>query len=227
MITSNRSAKSRSANHAEVRSENHAEVRFSPRILVAHPRPPETYLRALDLVSLGYDCSLSPENLNAYGGLLLVGGGDVLPAFYRGDVSARNVNFVKDKLEFDLLDYFVGKNLPVLAICRGFQLVNVFFGGTLKNVNGHADKQDVFHPVSACGKIFGKLDRVNSAHRQAADIAPENAKIVAVAPDLTIEAAIYGENIVCAQFHPERMEQVVTERIFGAFAAAVCKSVTV
>ena len=181
-------------------------------ILVAHPRPPETYLRALDLVSLGYDCSLSPGSIDAYGGLLLVGG---------GDVPARNVNFVKDKLEFNLLHRFIGENKPVLAICRGFQLVNAFFGGSLKNVNGHIGKQDVYHPVSACGEIFGKLDRVNSAHRQAADIVPGNAKIVAVAPDLTIEAAIYGENIFCAQFHPERMEQSVTEKIFGAFADAV------
>ena len=197
------------------------ENRPLPIILVAHPRPPETYLRALDLVSLGYDCSLSPGNIAAYGGLLLVGGGDVLPAFYRGDVPARNVNFVKDKLEFNLLHCFIGENKPVLAICRGFQLVNVFFGGSLKNVNGHMGKQDVYHPVSACGEIFGKLDRVNSAHRQAVDIVPDNAKIVAVAPDLTIEAAIYGENIFCAQFHPERMEQNVTEKIFGAFADAV------
>ena len=58
-------------------------------------------------------------------------------------------------------------------------------------------------------------------NRQAVDIVPDNAKIVAVAPDLTIEAAIYGENIFCAQFHPERMEQSVTEKIFGAFADAV------
>ena len=227
-MTPNLSIESRAENRSESRSANRAENRFekrlSPRVLVAHPRPPETYLRALDLVSLGYDCSLSPENLNAYGGLLLVGGGDVLPAFYRGDVPARNVNFVKDKLEFDLLDYFVGKGLPVLAICRGFQLVNVFFGGTLKNVNGHSGKTDVYHPVSACGKIFGGLDRVNSAHCQAVDIVPDEAKIVAVAPDLTIEATIYGENIVCAQFHPERMERSVTEKIFGAFAAAVRKS---
>ena len=197
------------------------ENRPLPIILVAHPRPPETYLRALDLVSLGYDCSLSPGSIDAYGGLLLVGGGDVLPAFYGCDVPARNVNFVKDKLEFNLLHRFIGENKPVLAICRGFQLVNVFFGGSLKNVNGHMGKQDVYHPVSACGEIFGKLDRVNSAHRQAVDIVPDNAKIVAVAPDLTIEAAIYGENIFCAQFHPERMEQSVTEKIFGAFADAV------
>lgn len=201
--------------------KNNSSTRREPLVLVAHPRPPQNYLRALDLVSLFYDCSLSPENLNAYGGLLLVGGGDVLPAFYRGSVSARNVNFVKDELEFALLGYFAGKGLPVLAICRGFQLVNVFFGGTLKNVNGHTGEQDVFHPVSARGKIFGELERVNSAHRQAVDIVPDDAKILAVAPDLTTEGAIFGENIICAQFHPERMEKNVTEKIFGAFAGAV------
>ena len=192
-----------------------------PEILVAAEYPPKTYLNALSRVNLSFDCSPSPENPRIYKGLLLIGGGDILPAYYGGNIPSYNVNFVKDKLEFNLLHRFIGENKPVLAICRGFQLVNAFFGGSLKNVNGHMGKQDVYHPVSACGEIFGKLDRVNSAHRQAADIVPDNAKIVAVAPDLTIEAAIYGENIFCAQFHPERMEQSVTEKIFGAFADAV------
>ena len=202
-------------------NEYHMNDSSYPEILVAAEYPPKTYLNALSRVNLSFDCSLSPENPQIYKGLLLIGGGDILPAYYGGNIPSYNVNFVKDKLEFNLLHRFIGENKPVLAICRGFQLVNVFFGGSLKNVNGHMGKQDVYHPVSACGEIFGKLDRVNSAHRQAVDIVPDNAKIVAVAPDLTIEAAIYGENIFCAQFHPERMEQSVTEKIFGAFADAV------
>ena len=202
-------------------NEYHMNDSTYPEILVAAEYPPKTYLNALSRVNLSFDCSLSPENPRIYKGLLLIGGGDILPAYYGGNIPSYNVNFVKDKLEFNLLHRFIGENKPVLAICRGFQLVNAFFGGSLKNVNGHMGKQDVYHPVSACGEIFGKLDRVNSAHRQAADIVPDNAKIVAVAPDLTIEAAIYGENIFCAQFHPERMEQSVTEKIFGAFADAV------
>ena len=180
-------------------------------ILVAHPRPPETYLRALDLVSLGYDCSLSPGSIDAYGGLLLVGGGDVLPAFYRGDVPARNVNFVKDKLEFNLLHRFIGENKPGLAICRGFQLVNAFFGGSLKNVNGHMGKQDVYHPVSACGEIFGKLDRVNSAHRQAADIVPDNAKSSPSPPTSRSKRRFTAKIFSALSFTPKEWKTAATK----------------
>ena len=196
------------------------------RILVANPRPPETYLKALDSVSMSYDCSLLPADLSIYDGLLLTGGGDVLPAYYEGDTPSSDVNFVKDKLEFDLLRYFTEKQLPVLAICRGFQLVNVFFGGTLKCVSGHMRNDDNRHSVSSRENPFGIFSEVNSSHNQAVDSVPENAEIIAVAPDLTIEAAIYSENVFCFQFHPERMPVGITERVFGVFADCVKKRLT-
>lgn len=189
----------------------------SPLVLVAGENPPKTYINALNSVSLPFETSLSPENPDRYDGLLLIGGGDILSAYYGGETPSENVNFVKDKLEFDLFEAFFKKNKPVLAICRGFQLVNVFFGGTLKRVYGHRGKKDVFHPVSSVGDIFGNLTRVNSAHKQAVDFIPENAEVLSVAPDLCVEAAIYGKNVICTQFHPERLSDSVSDKIFGAF----------
>ena len=188
-----------------------------PRVLIASENPPKTYTDALSLVGLGYDFSLSESVTDDYGGLLLIGGGDILPAYYGGDTECHNVNFVKDKLEFNLLYSFTRKNKPVLAICRGFQLVNVFFGGTLKCVSGHMGKRDIYHPVSSAGALFGGFEEVNSCHRQAVSDLPQEAKLLSVAPDLTAEAAVYRDNIICAQFHPERLSRFATEKIFGEF----------
>ena len=191
------------------------------KVLIASENPPKTYTDALSSVGIGYDFSLSADNIDDYGGLLLIGGGDILPAYYGGNIGCFNVNFVKDKLEFNLLYRFVRKNKPVLAICRGFQLVNVFFGGTLKCVSGHMGKRDIFHPVSSAGKIFGDFEEVNSCHRQAVCDLPENATVLSVAPDLTAEAAVYGDNIVCVQFHPERLSRFATEKVFGEFKRSI------
>ncbi len=191
------------------------------KVLIASENPPKTYTDALSSVGLDYDFSLSAKNTDDYGGLLLIGGGDILPAYYGGDIVCHNVNFVKDKLEFNLLSRFVEKNKPVLAICRGFQLVNVFFGGTLKCVSGHMGKRDIYHPVSSAGVLFGDFEEVNSCHRQAVSNLPPEAKLLSVAPDLTAEAAIYRDNIICVQFHPERLSRFATEKIFDEFKKTV------
>lgn len=197
--------------------------RNSPLVLVASENPPQTYLNALKRISLPFEATLSPDNSDRYCGLLLIGGGDILPAYYGGKTPSRNVNFVKDKLEFNLLEAFSDKQKPVLAICRGFQLANVFFGGTLRRVYGHCGKTDVFHPVSSASGFFGDLTKVNSAHRQAVDIVPEAAEILSVAPDLCVEAAIYGKNVICTQFHPERLSASVSDKIFGIFGKFVAE----
>lgn len=202
-------------------NEYHMNDSSYPEILVAAEYPPKTYLNALSRVNLSFDCSLSPENPSIYKGLLLIGGGDILPAYYGGNIPSYNVNFVKDKLEFDIAAYFIRKNLPILGICRGFQLINVLLGGTLRCVSGHMGKGDILHPVSGKGEIFGDLARVNSAHRQALERFPPCMSVLSVSPDNVIEGAVFGDNVICAQFHPERLSAFATDKIFGAFARLV------
>ena len=86
-------------------NEYHMNDSSYPEILVAAEYPPKNYLNALSRVNLSFDCSLSPENPSIYKGLLLIGGGDILPAYYGGNIPSYNVNFVKDKLEFDIAAY--------------------------------------------------------------------------------------------------------------------------
>ena len=142
---------------------------MSNLILVAGSNPPTTYLRALKTVGLNYKAHPFPNDLSLYSGLVLTGGGDVFPPFYDGNIDFSNENLIRDAREFQLIDHFFNKNLPILGICRGMQVLNVFFGGTLKNVRGHeGGKIDAVHEVIPPEKGFLKgLKLVNSNHRQA------------------------------------------------------------
>lgn len=106
------------------------------------------------------------------------------------------------------------QNKPILAICRGVQLVNVAFGGTLhQEIEGHWQGLPfgTSHPIetvegSVVAKLFGKESQVNSVHRQSIkDLAP-NFRVTAIDPrDQTIEAieSIDEHRIIGLQWHPE------------------------
>ena len=173
------------------------------KVLVAKENPAKTYLRALDLVGLDYECSFSPDDLSKFSGLLLVGGGDIFSFLYGKTVSFSQENLLRDCKEFALFDYFYSKGLPVLGICRGFQLINVYFGGTLKNLPSHqsSDGKDVFHTVEKNGsKVFKNFLFVNSNHHQSVDKLCDNADNVLYSTDGTVEGFTVG-NCVIATHH--------------------------
>ena len=63
---------------------------------------------------------------------MLCGGSDIHPSYYNEEMDgSRNIDEARDKQEFALLKAFVEAGKPVLGICRGCQLINIFFGGTL------------------------------------------------------------------------------------------------
>ena len=194
------------------------------KILVPVQKPPKTYLSALNAVGLDFDCRFSSVNANCYKGLLLTGGGDVFPHLYGKNIHFRGENAIRDLLETELIDKFYNLNLPILGICRGMQLLNVYFGGTLKNVDNHAqiNGKDSFHLISADPNGFLKgVIRVNSAHRQAVDLLCPGARVCAVAQDETVEAFTVGDKIIAVQFHPERMGLHQIMKVFGLFAQKV------
>lgn len=187
------------------------------KILVVSENPPETYKKALESSGIGYDTEIFPENYSPYFGLLLIGGGDISPALYDPAVKARGVNFIRDKAEISALEYFTRKNLPVLGICRGFQIINVFLGGTLKNLSGHSGEKgkDIFHPAVPLLPEFEGLRLINSYHRQCVDKLAPNATPVLLSPDGTVEGAFFGKNILGVQFHPERLSERAVKLIYG------------
>lgn len=195
------------------------------KVLVIGNNPPQTYTNALKAANVEYGFELHTENYRRYSGLLLVGGSDVTPSLYGRNVFARNVNVVRDKAEYDALEYFVSHELPVMGVCRGAQIINVFFGGTLENCRGHIsdDGNDVEHKVFAVTnkKPFNTLEKVNSCHRQRVKKLSSAATPDLYAEDGTIESFTLTDLILATQFHPERMDERISAEFYGRFAAAV------
>jgi gamma-glutamyl-gamma-aminobutyrate hydrolase PuuD len=179
-------------------------------------------------------------------GLLLVEGEDIEPKHFKATREnyrhLEKTHPLKDEIEIELIRYALRKNLPILGICRGSQLLNVVCGGTLygdvqKEKKAHLKHIDFAHydsyrhPISiVAGSPLEKWYkrrtlRVNSYHHQGIrDLAPRF-RPMAYAKDGLIEGYYdLKENFVVGlQFHPERMleEPAGNWRIWKAFRAAV------
>ncbi|SBS74646.1 putative glutamine amidotransferases [uncultured Microbacterium sp.] len=180
-------------------------------------------------------------DLAGFDGLVLPGGGDIDPARYGGDVSAPcyDVNPAQDELDLDITAAAVAAGIPILGVCRGLQVLNVAFGGTLVEdlPGGHVPGADetgglewTWHPVavSAGSRLAAELPTatvsVASGHHQA--IRDLGAGLIAtgVAHDGVIEAVEHPElPIVAVQWHPEAegTPLALASAPFAAFADLV------
>ena len=177
-------------------------------------------------------------------GLLLSGGEDVDPAYYGQAVSEKCGEIVKtrDHAELKMLEAFFATGKPILGICRGHQLMNVYFGGTLhqdiKDISGcdHDDwkrKDTGNHRVTLCpgtklaGIIGQKTIRTNSLHHQAVDKVAPVLIAAAAAEDGINEAIEHPGHKFCigVQWHPEHMSGFSRRqrRLFSAFVRS-CKA---
>jgi putative glutamine amidotransferase len=156
-------------------------------------------------------------------GLVLSGGADVDPARYGAepDPNLGPLEPDRDVWEFALLDAARARDLPILAICRGAQLVNVAFGGTLRQHvemdegSGHpawdSDARGAVHdiavqPGTVLATLYPERRGVNSLHHQTIDRLGEKLAAVASADDGVVEAfEVPGEDILAVQWHPELM----------------------
>jgi putative glutamine amidotransferase len=111
-------------------------------------------------------------------GLLLTGGADIAPEFLKQPVPDPSVldpdvEIARDRWEFTALDKMFARGLPVLAICKGMQLLNVALGGTLKlDIPGHKLPEQKDHdvqPLRSDTKATHQFEKVNSSHHQAVD----------------------------------------------------------
>lgn len=192
-----------------------------------------------DAVELFTDCD----------GLLLTGGEDVDPARYGAPAHAElgAVDARRDENELALIIEARARDLPILGICRGIQVCNVAFGGTLLqdlpserpgaiDHDPPRDRQQRTHPVRITPetRLAGLLETVdlsvNSFHHQAVDRVGEGLVISAVAPDGVvegIESADAHDWIVAVQWHPEELvhePNAADLKLFAGFVTAARRS---
>lgn len=176
-------------------------------------------------------------------GLLLPGGADINPKLYGQErcEACGKPNELRDAAEMKMLEVFLPTNKPILCICRGMQLLNVYFGGTLHQdlkklqVCKHRDfrsRRKGKHPVKLLsrmklGKILGEeIVTVNSMHHQAVNQVGLGLNVSAVSGDGFVEGLELYLHPFCigVQWHPEHMAQddPKQQKLFDAFVSA-CK----
>ena len=192
------------------------------------------------------------ESVRHCDGVLLTGGDDIEPKLYAGPLPGALLRTVhpadptRDLFELLLIDEVFRQRKPLLAICRGHQMLNVALGGTLlvdiqsqqRGAMNHARmdrKSQIVHEVQAdsgsllaqaCGRTrFG----VNSSHHQAVEKVAKSLRATAVSRDGIIEGLELGPAdrhllpyLVAVQFHPERLFRRHEEHLglFRSFADA-------
>lgn len=210
----------------------------------------EDYLNALlragalpVLLPMETDHEKLKKLLSALDGLLLSGGEDVEPARYgeKREPFCGSAAWARDEMEFFLCREAVSRDLPLLAICRGIQVLNAALGGTLYqdvaiqfgNALSHPRSdapRDPVHemrilPATRLSEILGTpVIGVNSRHHQSVKSPAPGLTVSAQAPDgLTEAVEMPGKKFVIGvQWHPESMaaKHPEAQRIFNAFISA-------
>lgn len=165
---------------------------------------------------LNYDNGLINTNiLSICDGLIFQGGSDIHP------------------YHFQILDYAIKNNIPVLGICMGHQIIGLYSQNTtdeqeLIKIENHDDKQKKHKikilPNTNLYKIFGPELIVNTRHKEAIKKINKPFKISALSEDNVIEGIEYIDDnhfVIGVQFHPEDLEN--TENLYNYFLKEILK----
>ena len=182
----------------------------------------DEYLTAITKAG-GIPCIVAYDNVEEiaeiFEGLLVIGGEDVDPKYYHADTNPLTKPGKKEMDEGDscLIHAFNRLNKPIFGICRGIQIINVAFGGTLiqdipsilneehNQLNNHLDRHSFAHeieitPHTHLKEIMKEETKVNSYHHQSLDKVADGFMVSAKCNQV-IEA-IEKENILAVQWHP-------------------------
>ncbi|MEH7393226.1 type 1 glutamine amidotransferase [Bacillus sp. JJ1503] len=153
-------------------------------------------------------------------GIILSGGNDISPVLYGGNPSiSKNVSFERDKTEIGLINYGIEQNIPILGVCRGMQMLNVFFGGKIEQDLKSIGENHIIqsHPISMVNNIFNEWNEcyecnVNSYHNQGILIENLGEDLEVLYKTNILVEALYHKKlpIIGIQWHPER-EKTITK----------------
>lgn len=210
-----------------------------------HASVPMRFFEALHSAG-AYGIAIPPMSdttiINRLDGIIFTGGTDIEPRWYNQihkpytDKPAKD----RDQFEYELMSRALDLDIPVLGICRGGQLLNIVFEGTLyQDILKESSYSDIHNVKSELQFSHGikivsesklslisdkKIEKVNSKHHQAICTLGEGLKIIAVASDNLIEAIESTKHrwVIGVQWHPE----IITngrdfhQRIFDSFVKA-------
>ena len=196
------------------------------------------------LIPVGIPVERHRELLNRVDGLILTGGGDINPVTYGRPMHATvsGVDDARDEIDLSLVRLAVDMKKPLLGICRGYQILNVAYGGTLytdiasqmPNALFHACWNDlprdftphivtVEHGTKLAEIIGATQASVNSLHHQGVETVGAGLKVVATAPDGIVEGVEVPNHPfgIAVQWHPEAMpDRADMQAIFKALVIA-------
>jgi len=204
------------------------------------------YLNAV-YMSGGIGVVLPQDNIEArldeyeeiFDGFLFCGGADIDPKYYGEEKhpETKNVCSFRDEFEYSLFHKVYPSGKPILAICRGEQVINVFLGGSLhQHIEGHSQSTSRYITEQ---RVFVKKDSMlynivgeeeiytNSFHHQCVNLLGKGLACDAVSDDGYIEAWHSEEHPFClgVQWHPENFYSLdaSSSKIFDAFVSACRK----
>jgi putative glutamine amidotransferase len=200
--------------------------------------PGENALRYLSLLSKAglvpvlVTPAASTALLGRLDGVVVPGGPDIAPARYGQEPGPHTESSLHDldSLELDIVAAARARNLPILGICRGQQLINVALGGSLHQHVDHPqwgdDPSAPIHDVQILAGTYLRrslgvdVAAVNSGHHQAVDRLAPSLRTAAVSGDGCIEAVEASDLLVVAvQWHPEEMpDEPTSRRLVDGFA---------
>lgn len=187
------------------------------RVLLSGNTKLQYYVDAVTAAGGDATAKYLPDVCTDYDGLILCGGNDIDPKYYHQPINgAVKIDQKRDAVEFALLKAFLDAGKPVLGICRGHQLINVYFGGSLHQdlpeKHQHTNGQDLYlaHDVTAnensiVGKLYGATFSVNSSHHQAIDKLGQGLMATSYWNTYVEAYEHCSKPVYGVQWHPERM----------------------
>ena len=164
-----------------------------------------------------FDARKGDVSMDQMDGLLLTGGSDITPEFLRQEnvdpnlIDKEDLDPKRDRWEFDAISKAVARGLPILAICRGIQVMNVALGGTLKlDIPGHRlpeQKEQDIQRLRHDHNARHRFENVNSSHHQAIDRLADGFEVEAWCAEDDIIEQVRLRNYpfaLAVQYHPER-----------------------
>lgn len=146
-------------------------------------------------------------------GLILSGGNDLTK------IKKNTINSLREKNEEEIVKFIIKKKLPIIGVCKGFQLFSKICGSSIIKINNHQSKNHTVI-IRNNGLLNKKSINTNSFHKYGIKDLPKEFEIVGVTKDNYIEIALNKKKkFLGLMFHPERKnkDQILINTLIGKF----------